>query len=285
MRHLCLLVALLASAASAYSAQPVVISSLRPLQLLVADIAQGTIEVQSLLSVKASPHEYSMRFSDLRRLQGAALLVWLGPEFEGYLAKPLRAMSPHIKTLALLHTASLPPSDNEHVHLAESHLWLDPSHVAALLPTIAEALAEVNPAKRDQYVARAAQLSRRLLALDAEFASLYESLRGNGVVTGHGGLDVFLQRYGLRHTGSLTGQQHTAPSLKRIIALRVELELGNASCIATSLSDGKLDPERIFPDLSVPTVRLDLLGSRSSSYVELITGVANSLYSCMSAKP
>ncbi len=277
------LVLLLAAVPKAYAAKPVVVSSLRPLQLLVQDIAQESVELQSLLSAKASPHEYSLRFSDLRRLQNADLLVWLGPAFESYLAKPLKAMSPSVPNLALLETATAQTSEHKHLH--ESHIWLDPRHVAAMLPEIALALGTANPSQKDQYKERASVLSKRLLALDEEFASLYEKLRGSGVITGHGGLEIFLQRYSLRHTGSLSGQQHAAPSLKRIIRLRSELELGNANCIATSLADGRLDPERIFPGLSLPTVRLDLLGVRSSNYVEMLTNVANSLYSCMTAKP
>ena len=70
-------------------AGPQVLTSIKPLQLIAAAVQDGVAEPDVLLPVGASPHHYALRPSDMRRLQQAQLFYWIGPQLEGFLAKPL----------------------------------------------------------------------------------------------------------------------------------------------------------------------------------------------------
>lgn len=79
----------LASAAHA-SEPPRIVASIPPVHSLVAAVTQGVSDPVLLLRGGASPHAYAMAPSDARALQDADLVVWVGPDLETFLARPLR---------------------------------------------------------------------------------------------------------------------------------------------------------------------------------------------------
>lgn len=71
-------------AAPAHSA---VVASIKPLGFIAAAIADGVTPVEVLLPDGASEHDYALRPSDIKRLQGADLVVWIGPEMEAFMPR------------------------------------------------------------------------------------------------------------------------------------------------------------------------------------------------------
>ena len=61
------------------------VTSIKPLALIAQEIAGDKVSVENLLPVKASPHDYPLRVSDIRRLQDADLVLWVGPSLETFL--------------------------------------------------------------------------------------------------------------------------------------------------------------------------------------------------------
>lgn len=109
------------------SAQAAVVSSVRPLGFIAAAIADGVTSTEVLLPDGASPHDYALRPSDVQRLQSAELIVWVGPEMEAFLTKPLasHATSPQISLASLpaIKNALIKENghhdDDEHAEAAE----------------------------------------------------------------------------------------------------------------------------------------------------------------------
>ena len=66
-----------------------VVATIKPLQLLAADIVGDTGRVDVLIPPGASPHHYSMKPSDRRKLDEAGLVAWVGPDLETFLVKTL----------------------------------------------------------------------------------------------------------------------------------------------------------------------------------------------------
>ncbi len=108
------LTALLTYSASAQALD--VVTSIKPLQLLTQDLIAADDRVTLLLPTTASPHDYQMRPSDMRKLQQADLFLWIGPQMERFLTRPLAsAVAPH-KRLALLDTPELSLRYGGHQH-------------------------------------------------------------------------------------------------------------------------------------------------------------------------
>ncbi|XNN30394.1 metal ABC transporter solute-binding protein, Zn/Mn family [Escherichia coli] len=56
---------------------------------IASAIADGVTETEVLLPDGASEHDYSLRPSDVKRLQNADLAFWVGPEMEAFMQKPV----------------------------------------------------------------------------------------------------------------------------------------------------------------------------------------------------
>lgn len=103
------------------SAQAAVVTSVRPFGFIATAIADGITPTEVLLPDGASPHDYALRPSDVQRLQSAELFIWIGPEMEVCLTKPLTSHS----SAPQISLAGLPAIQNalikESEHLNDEH--------------------------------------------------------------------------------------------------------------------------------------------------------------------
>lgn len=85
-----LLVALGASVLSpVLFAKPVIVTSIKPVSMVVTAIAGDHAKIEQIVSSTASPHDFALRPSDLRKIDQADTVVWVGEALERFLEKPL----------------------------------------------------------------------------------------------------------------------------------------------------------------------------------------------------
>ncbi|NLQ18302.1 zinc ABC transporter substrate-binding protein ZnuA [Marinomonas sp. M1K-6] len=108
-------------------AKPVIATSVKPVSMIVAAIAGDKAEIQQIVSSTASPHDFAMRPSDLKKIINADTVVWVGESLEGFLEKPLENAGKEkssIEWLALegmkLHNFAQEHDDHE-PHAGEHH--------------------------------------------------------------------------------------------------------------------------------------------------------------------
>jgi len=76
-------------AAGAADQAPQVVVSLKPIHSLVASVMAGVGKPTLLIEGGASPHDYSLRPSDVRAINAAQVVFWVGEEMESFLVKPV----------------------------------------------------------------------------------------------------------------------------------------------------------------------------------------------------
>lgn len=85
-----LLVALGASVLSpVLFAKPMIVTSIKPVTMVVAAIGGDRINIEQIVSSTASPHDFALRPSDLNNISNADTVVWVGESLERFLEKPL----------------------------------------------------------------------------------------------------------------------------------------------------------------------------------------------------
>ncbi len=105
------------------AANATVVASLKPLGFIASAIADGVTDTQVLLPDGASEHDYSLRPSDVKRLQGADLVVWIGPEMEAFMEKSVKNI-PNAKQVTIAQLNDVKPllmkgaddDDDDHGH-------------------------------------------------------------------------------------------------------------------------------------------------------------------------
>lgn len=87
--------------ASAIADVPNVVASIKPVHSLTAAVMEGIGEPYLIVKGGGSPHDYALRPSDASALQNADLAVWVDPQMEVALVRPLASLAARAEILRL----------------------------------------------------------------------------------------------------------------------------------------------------------------------------------------
>lgn len=288
---------------------PKVVASIKPVHALVAAVMQGVGEPTLIVRGAASPHTYALKPSDARALADADLVFWIGPELEGFLAKPLKATAtkatavelmeaPGVRLLDAREGGAWDPHDPGHDHghdqahkagheEVNTHVWLDPDNARAMVGAIADALAARDPAHADAYRANAERTAQDLATLDAELKATLAPVRDKPFVVFHDAYQYFEAHYGLNGVGAITVNPDRRPSAKRLSEIRARITALGPVCVfaepqfepalvdtivqGTKAKKGVLDPEGAG------------LAAGPDLYPTLLRNIAASLKGCLAS--
>ncbi|MCJ8138693.1 zinc ABC transporter substrate-binding protein [Falsirhodobacter halotolerans] len=304
---------LLATLATPALADVKVVTDIAPVQSLVAQVLGETPPV--LLPPGTDPHHFQLRPSQVRSLQQADVIFWVGPEMTPWLNTTLT----NVETgddLALLHVDGLTTRayaddhDHDHDHDHEGHdhdheghdhgdhdhdhghshdgldphAWLNPDNAAVWLDAIAARLAEADPDNADTYRANAEAARDRITALDTDLEATFDTVQGKPFVVFHDAYGYLADRYDLTVAGAITEGDASSPSAARLRDIRAAA--GPATCIFPErLHDPKL-AEQMAADAGVRLGgALDPEGGTLTEgpelYADLMTGLADTLAACL----
>jgi zinc transport system substrate-binding protein len=97
----------LSTSATLAKADVKVVASIKPVHSLVAAVMQGVGSPDLIVDGAASPHTYSLKPSQARRLQDADLIFWIGHELEAFLEKPIDGIATGATAVSLLDSHGL----------------------------------------------------------------------------------------------------------------------------------------------------------------------------------
>jgi zinc transport system substrate-binding protein len=285
----------------AVAAAPEVVVSIKPIHSLVAGVMAGVGEPQLIVAGGSSPHVYSLRPSDARKLEAAQLVFWVGPILEGFLGKPLASLAGKADIVELDHAAgvALLPArqggdweedEDEHHHAAsaaeqDGHLWLDPGNAKAIVHLVEAKLAALDPANAARYASNAAAVTQRLDMLDADLRERLQPVRGRPFVVFHDAYQYLERRYGLQAIGSITVSPEHLPGAQRIQAIHAKVAGLGAACV---FSEPQFEPPLVQTVIDGTDARTAVLDPEGASlpagpdlYVSLMTRLADGLATCL----
>ncbi|MCM8738440.1 zinc ABC transporter substrate-binding protein [Azospirillum sp. A1-3] len=294
------------TALPAWAEAPKVVVSIKPIHSLVASVMHGVGEPVLLVRGGASPHSYTMKPSDAKALSAADLVVWVGPELEGFLEKPLQANAPKATRLTLMDLKSLTllqareggaweahdHGHEQHGHADEheelnSHIWLDPANARAIVTATADALAAKDPADAETFRTNADRTLQALDALDAELKATLTPLKDKPFVVFHDAYQYFEARYDLSAVGSITVSPDRRPSAKRLSAIRAKIAGLNAACV---FSEPQFEPTLVRTVVEGTKAKTGVLDPEGADlpegealYPTLMRNLAASLRGCLGA--
>ncbi|POT59340.1 zinc ABC transporter substrate-binding protein [Citrobacter amalonaticus] len=297
--------ALLGSATQVASAA--VVASLKPLGFIASAIADGVTDTQVLLPDGASEHDYSLRPSDVKRLQGADLVVWIGPEMEAFMEKSVSNI-PQNKQVTIAQLQDVKPllmkggddddDDRDHgdahsekgdVHHHHGdynmHLWLSPEIARASAVAIHQKLVELMPQSRTKLDANLKDFEAQLAAVDKQVGNELAPLKGKGYFVFHDAYGYYEKHYGLTPLGHFTVNPEIQPGAQRLHEIRTQLVEQKATCVFAEPQFRPAVVEAVARGTSVRMGTLDPLGTNiklgKTSYPAFLTQLANQYASCL----
>lgn len=274
---------------------PEVIASIKPLAAIAEAIAGESVVVKVLLPANISPHDYSLKFSDLRALRSAKLIIWIGPHFESVLQKPLAQRSDSQLQIAELngliwppeHTEKTPEHSHGHAHdglTRDLHVWLNPINGIVIARAIAAELTRKYPAKQAIFDQNLEAFTEVVTQLDSVSRQRLAGLRERGFIVMHDGYSHFVAHYGLTQLAMMQLSSGVTQGIRHYGQM---LALGQqVGCV---FSEPQLDSKaahQLAQQLGAKSAELDPLGihldSVKGGYPVLIEGVVDAFVSCLS---
>jgi zinc transport system substrate-binding protein len=314
MLVLCLgLLSALALGGIAQAAAPTVVVSVKPIHDLVLGVTEGITEPTLLVPGGASPHDYALRPSEMRALQQAQLVIWVGPELENFLVRPLAGLDAGSHTVALLHQADLvrhpvrdggiwDGHDHDHGHNhghdhehhdhrdsheeVDAHVWLSPENARRIVDHVAGELARLDPDNLAAYEANRDRMLERLNRLEQEIRDTLAPVRDRPFIVFHDAYQYFERHFQLTPAGSITVDPSRAPGARRVQEIRQRVVESDALCVFSEPQFRPAIVATVIEGTRARTAVLDPLGADlppgPQGYEQLLRNMARSLVECLS---
>jgi zinc transport system substrate-binding protein len=277
-----------------------VLTSIKPLQLIAAAVQEGVAIPEVLLPPGASPHNYALRPSDVRKVQSVDLVYWIGPDMEGFLPRVLKG-----RTLPSVAVQDLPGlklrrfAEDSHSHAEEAdehdhdhrpgsldaHLWLSPINARVIASKMAADLSAADPANAARYQSNLKAFDERLDALDLRLKARLAGIANKPYFVFHEAFDYFEDAYSLKHAGVFSVAAEVQPGAQHVAAMRARLQEVGKTCV---FSEPPLRPrlaETLVAGLPVKLAELDALGgytpATAQGYEQVLEKLGNDLAGCL----
>lgn len=309
MRIIALFTALLAVSLPVRAIE--VLTTIKPLGFIAAAITDGVSEPKVLLPTGASPHDFSLRPSDIRNINSAGLVVWVGPELEGFMAKPL-ANHPHALTLTQVEGMPLfnyatqdshgSHDHDDHDHAAhehgdhdegheghhhegvDPHIWLGPMQAKVIAKAIASELGKLDPANQARYDANLAAFDTKVYAKDKVIAGQMKAVNEKGYFVFHEAYGYWERHYGMSSKGHFTVSPERRPGAKTLVDIRKALEEKQASCIYAEPQFSPAVIESVARNTGAKVLLLDEVGEQvplgPDGYPQFMQQLADAFAQC-----
>ncbi len=176
---------------------PVIIASTTQIADFARQVAGDDAQVLSVLAPGADPHTYQPTPDDVQMVLNADLCIENGLHLEGKswmrtlavdAGKPLITATNNIQLLAIEQGGK---------NIADPHAWFSPKNGAVYVNNIVKALVKLDPAKANNYKARATLFLQQLRVLDGWIRNQVNTipLQKRILVTTHDAFNYFCTEY------------------------------------------------------------------------------------------
>ncbi len=199
-------VAFCAAAPAAPRAQtPSVVATVGMLGDVAAEIGAECVQVEVMMGPGIDPHLYQASAGDVRVLQQAAAILYVGNHLEGQLGDVLSRFGQRVPTVALAEQGiakeTLIATDD--AYGVDPHVWMDASLWAQTVPVVAETLSHLAQDCAVDIGARADAYRRQLEALHGWIGEAIASIppETRMLVTAHDAFAYYGRAYGIEVRG------------------------------------------------------------------------------------
>ncbi len=275
--------ALLAISLYSSAADARILVSNKPLALIAAATYPAE-QIDILVPDGMSPHDYSLRPSDIGKIRQADKILWAGHHMEPFLAKFAAegAKQADDKTFWLDATHLM---EDMGLYGSDPHVWLSPElaieiskRISAWIPT--DNAANVEQAKKD-HQAFASELTTLVATSKAQLAPL----KHHGFFVFHQAYDYWFQAIDIEQLGAFTLSPERKPGARHVQNMRNQLQNKEVTCV---LSEPQFSPaliNTVVNGLTIQQGELDPLAGQSvltkTAYIDWLNDMTKTLVECL----
>ena len=293
-----------------------IVVSIKPIHSLVATITKGVSDPYLIIKGRASPHGFSLRPSDAKKIRNAQVIFWIGDEIETFLIKPLKTIGKRATIVSLSTAEGLtrlnyrnkedfkfkPKSGHDghkghddhkshddhkgHDHDGvDQHFWLDPANAIAFSYKIETTLQALDPRNAKVYSKNAKQLRKGLAKLMQNTGARMKPFKQRPFIVFHDAYQYFENRFGLTAAGSVVTNPELSTSAKQVSQIKKRIKRIGAYCVFMEPQFNPKLAKLLTRGTGARLSRIDPLGvdlkDGAGLYVKLIENISKSFEDCL----
>jgi len=212
-----------------------IVAGFYPLQYMSERLGAENAAVTNLTQGGAEPHDLELKPSQLAQISDAGLVVYLSG-FQPSVDEAVQLQAKH-KAFDVAGVQSLQPGPE---HGDDPHVWLDPIRFAAIVGSLAQRLATIDPGNADAIKVRAGQLQDELRRLDEEYTAGLQTCARREIVTSHAAFGYLAARYHLTQVPITGLDPEEEPSPQRVSEVAA---LAKAKGVTTIFFEALVSPK------------------------------------------
>lgn len=242
-----------------------VLASVHPLALVAASVVPLE-NMKVLLPEGMTPHDFSLRPSDVAVIQNADVIVWAGAKAEPYLASFARRW-PN-KVWIDVSTFKTPSDPND------PHWWMSASMMMKAQAALAQAL-------KVDAGSFAVDVKAALARADQQLAPVRE----RGFFVFHRAYDHWVYQLKLKQLGAFTISPEHKPGAKTLQRMREQLAHGDVKCVFSEPEFSPALVDSATKGIEVKRGELDPMAAQialaKDGYVQLIDDMTQRFITCL----
>jgi zinc transport system substrate-binding protein len=263
--------------------KPTVLVSVPPYIYFVNKIAQGSVNVETLVPSGANPHIYEATPREVQRHQNAALWVYLGEPLDKKVIQFFRDSQQQIGLIDIARGIDLLSyrEDNEcattHSHCQhhrhdeghDLHIWLSPILAKQQARIISNALTALLPDQKEKFNANLQVFLEELDQLNQQIAEILSPMRGKSILVSHPAFGYFCRDYHLVQLSiEIEGKDPLPQHVTEILA---KAKSDHIQSILTEPQYSNKGAELIAKSMNLPT---HLVDPYAENYSENLLSIA-----------
>ena len=285
-------------ATTAHAEPPKVAVSIRPLHFLVQDLMRGSGEPELILSSQQSPHHDQIRPSQLRDINQADIVFWIGPLMESSLQKTIHNLPESIESYALISSTGLNIltfSGMKHSHTKHSqqdeqsentdpHIWLDSQNAIQLARVITEILTKHDPKNKADYQRNFIRLENNISELQKKVRIELAPLKTTPLLALHNAWQYFAQRFELRAYKGINADGLKHLGAQSYLRLKRDIDKNKYKCVIAGPETNYKKTQQLITDSKARLIILDPLGNdlpANAGYEQFIFHITAQLKHCL----
>ena len=205
-----------------------IVTTVAPITSIVENVAGDHAEVAGVIPEGINSHTFEPIPSDSKLLSAADLIVFNGLDLETPTLKLAQANLKQGATIYTLGDKTIKegeyvfdfsfPKERGHPN---PHLWLNPEYAMRYATLVRDELVRLDSKNKDAYEQNAAQLLKKIEALDQAIKDAVQTIPPNNrrLLTYHDSWPYFARRYGFRVIGAVQPSDFADPSPKEVMRL------------------------------------------------------------------
>lgn len=216
-----------------------ILTSIKPIQMITTELTQGVNQPDVLLNSNASPHDYALRPSDVKRVHNADLVIWFGHDLEGFMDKLVESKpTEQVLTLSQIQGLSLRAfgahhhDDGHHHHgTHDPHFWLGIEPTQQVAAAITHKLVAIDPTHKAQYQRNLTNFQHNLAQLRQDISAQLQPIANRGYYVFHDAYGYLQQDYPLNQLGFFTVSPEQKPGAKTLMSIQQTLKEQQVQCV------------------------------------------------------